>query len=157
MYYEFDKNNPNIENKEKKEIDVNKLKENIEIKNKEIEKIKKLIKKAEKEMEKCDNEIRNIDNWIQKEEKKPVKKSVFSSEQFIINGTYSLIKMLGFGAFGEIHLVFDSNSKQLRAIKFEMSNHKNPQLKHEYSILEQLNNLSDIKKKKEQMIIFLII
>ena len=56
--------------------------------------------------------------------------------------------MLGFGAFGEIHLVFDSNSKQLRAIKFEMANHKNPQLKHEYSILEQLNNLSDIKKKE---------
>ena len=49
----------------------------------------------------------------EQEEKKPVKKSVFSSEQFIINGTYSLIKMLGFGAFGEIHLVFDSNSKQL--------------------------------------------
>ena len=84
----------------------------------------------------------------EEEEKKPVKKSVFSSEQFIINGTYSLIKMLGFGAFGEIHLVFDSNSKQLRAIKFEMANHKNPQLKHEYSILDQLNNLSDIKKKE---------
>ena len=49
---------------------MNKLKENIEIKNKEIEKIKKLIKKAENEMEKCDNEIRNIDNWIQKEENK---------------------------------------------------------------------------------------
>ena len=81
-------------------------------------------------------------------EKKPVKKSVFSSEQFIINGTYSLIKMLGFGAFGEIHLVFDSNSKNLRAIKFEMANHKNPQLKHEYQILDQLNNISDLKKKE---------
>ena len=90
-------------------------------------------------------------------EKKPVKKSVFSSEQFIINGTYSLIKMLGFGAFGEIHLVFDSNSKNLRAIKFEMANHKNPQLKHEYQILEQLNNISDLKKKKAQTIIYHII
>jgi serine/threonine protein kinase len=29
--------------------------------------------------------------------------------------------------------------KALRAIKFEMANHKNPQLKHEYSVLEQLN------------------
>ena len=38
-----------------------------------------------------------------------------------------------------------------------MSNHKNPQLKHEYSILEQLNNLSDIIKKKEQMITYHII
>ena len=47
--------------------------------------------------------------------------------------------MVGCGAFGEIHLAYDVNMKALRAIKFEMANHKNPQLKHEYSVLEQLN------------------
>ena len=40
--------------------------------------------------------------------------------------------MVGCGAFGEIHLAYDVNMKALRAIKFEMANHKNPQLKHEY-------------------------
>ena len=47
--------------------------------------------------------------------------------------------MLGFGAFGEIHLAYDTSLKVLRAIKFEIATHKNPQLKHEHSILEQLN------------------
>jgi serine/threonine protein kinase len=67
------------------------------------------------------------------------KRSALSNDQFIINGNYNLIKMLGFGAFGEIHLAYDTNTKLLRAIKFEIASHKNPQLKHEHSILEQLN------------------
>lgn len=74
-----------------------------------------------------------------KAEAKDNKKSALSNDQFIINGNYNLIKMLGFGAFGEIHLAYDTNTKQLRAIKFEIASHKNPQLKHEHSILEQLN------------------
>ena len=73
--------------------------------------------------------------------KKKAKKSAFANEQFIINGNFNLIKMLGFGAFGEIHLAYDTITKQLRAIKFEIASHKNPQLKHEYSILEQLNKV----------------
>ena len=47
--------------------------------------------------------------------------------------------MLGFGSFGEIHLAYDSQTKQLNAIKFELMSQKNPQLKHEFNILEQLN------------------
>ena len=72
-------------------------------------------------------------------ENKDNKKSSLSNDQFIINGNYNLIKMLGFGAFGEIHLAYDTSLKVLRAIKFEIATHKNPQLKHEHSILEQLN------------------
>jgi serine/threonine protein kinase len=49
--------------------------------------------------------------------------------------------MLGFGSFGEIHLAFDNQLRALCAIKFELLNQKNPQLKHEYNILEQLNKI----------------
>jgi len=57
------------ENKvEHKEMDINKIKENIETKNKEIENIKKYIEKAQKEIIKCDNEIKSIDSMIQKED-----------------------------------------------------------------------------------------
>src|SRR4051812_48644914 len=53
------------------------------------------------------------------------KKTSINNDQFIINGTYNLIKMLGFGTFGEIHLAFDTSNKQLRAIKFEIASQKN--------------------------------
>ena len=66
-------------------------------------------------------------------------KKLYANDKFILNGIYRIIKMVGCGAFGEIHLAYDVNMKALRAIKFEMANHKNPQLKHEYSVLEQLN------------------
>ena len=79
------------------------------------------------------------DDSNDKEGKNDNKKSTLSNDQFIINGNYNLIKMLGFGAFGEIHLAYDTSLKVLRAIKFEIATHKNPQLKHEHSILEQLN------------------
>ena len=59
---------------------------------------------------------------------------------FILN-TYQIIKMLGFGSFGEIHLAYETSSKQLRAIKFETLSQKNPQLKHEHNILEMLNRV----------------
>ena len=84
----------------------------------------------------------------EKEAKKnKLKKSGFNNEQFIINGNYNLIKLLGYGTFGEIILAFDNNSRQLRAIKFEIMSAKNAQLKHEFSIYEQLNM---IEEKKEQ-------
>ena len=49
------------------EIDVHKLKENIDMKNKDIEKMKNLIDKTQKEIKKLDNEIRSVDSWIKKE------------------------------------------------------------------------------------------
>lgn len=72
----------------------------------------------------------------------------------MINGTYSIIKMLGCGAFGEIHLAYDTTLRVLRAIKFEMASHKNPALKHEYSVLEQLNKVENnvITKSPEPVI-----
>ena len=91
----------------------------------------------------------------EKESKKnKLKKSGFNNEQFIINGNYNLIKLLGYGTFGEIILAFDNNSRQLRAIKFEIMTAKNAQLKHEYTIYEQLNIIEEKKKqsKKEKEI-----
>ena len=98
-------------------------------------------------------ESNNIDDLASKKKKKKSKKKnnkkkedegkkekkLYSNDKFILNGIYRIIKMVGCGAFGEIHLAYDVNMKALRAIKFEMANHKNPQLKHEYSVLEQLN------------------
>ena len=92
----------------------------------------------------------------EKESKKnKLKKSGFNNEQFIINGNYNLIKLLGYGTFGEIMLAYDNNSRQLRAIKFEVINAKNAQLKHEYTIYEQLNIIEEKKKsnKKEKELI----
>ena len=71
------------------------------------------------------------------------KKSNISSDRFMINNIYSIVKMLGFGAFGEIHLAYDMSLKVMRAIKFEPTSHKNPQLKHEYTVLEQLNKVEN--------------
>ena len=71
------------------------------------------------------------------------KKSNISSDRFMINNIYSIVKMLGFGAFGEIHLAYDMSLKVMRAIKFEPTSHKNPQLKHEYTVLEQLNKIEN--------------
>ena len=78
-----------------------------------------------------------------KDDEKKEKKSSLSNDKFMINGTYSIIKMLGFGAFGEIHLAYDTSLRVLRAIKFEMTTHKNPQLKHESGVLEQLNKVEN--------------
>ena len=74
-----------------------------------------------------------------KKDDKKDKKSNLSNDIFMINNNNIIVKMLGFGAFGEIHLAYDVNLKVMRAIKFEPTSHKNPQLKHEYTVLEQLN------------------
>jgi serine/threonine protein kinase len=71
------------------------------------------------------------------------KKTAINNDQFIINARYNLIKMLGFGTFGEIHLAYDTQTRQLNAIKFEVASQKNPQLKHEFNILEQLNKVEN--------------
>ncbi len=97
-------------------------------------------------------ESKNVEEQASKKKKKKHKrkgrkkkdddkkdKKLYANDKFILNGIYRIIKMVGCGAFGEIHLAYDVNMKALRAIKFEMANHKNPQLKHEYSVLEQLN------------------
>ena len=46
------------------------------------------------------------------------KESDSNGDQFLINKRYSLIKMLGSGSFGEIHLAMDLKEKKLHAIKF---------------------------------------
>jgi len=73
------------------------------------------------------------------------KKHIINNDQFIINDTYNLIKILGFGAFGEILLAYDTLNKELRAIKLELATQKSPQLKHEHSILQQLNTYDNDK------------
>ena len=84
-----------------------------------------------------------------KDKKNKTKKSVFSDDRFILNGNYNLIKLLGYGAFGEIMLAFDNTIRRLRAIKFEMFSAKNAQLKHEYSIYEQLNTIEEKSSHKK--------
>ena len=80
--------------------------------------------------------------------KNKTKKSVFSDELFILNGNYNIIKLLGYGTFGEIMLAFDNTIRRLRAIKFELFAAKNAQLKHEFSVYEQLNQI-EVQSKKE--------
>ena len=72
IYFNFSNNEEQKKeenfSKRKKEINANKLKENIDMKNKDIERIKKLIKNAKNEIQKVDSEIRKIDSWIKKED-----------------------------------------------------------------------------------------
>ena len=46
-----------------------------------------------------------------KKDEKKEKKPAFSSDKLMINGNYNIIKMLGFGAFGEIHLAYDMSQE----------------------------------------------
>lgn len=100
---------------------------------KKKKKTKKHKKRRRKSQDGNQNEEESKDNTEAKQ------KSLINSDQFNINNRYHLIKMLGFGSFGEIHLAYDSQTRQLNAIKFELITQKNPQLKHEFNILEQLN------------------
>jgi serine/threonine protein kinase len=102
-----------------------------------VENTKKKKKKAKKKKDKR-KKNEELDDEEKESEKDSKKKSSVNSEMFNI-GTYSLIKMLGSGSFGEIHLAYDTSTRQLRAIKFELASQKNPQLKHEYNILEHIN------------------
>ena len=83
--------------------------------------------------------------------KNKIKKSVFSDELFILNGNYNLIKLLGYGTFGEIMLAFDNTIRRLRAIKFELFGAKNAQLKHEFSVYEQLNIIEEKSHNKNNL------
>lgn len=106
------------------------------VNNESAKKKKKKSKKKKNKRNKKDEEDLNKEKETMQESRK---KTAINNDQFIISDTFNLIKMLGFGTFGEIHLAYDTMSKQLRAIKFEIASQKNPQLKHEYSILQQLN------------------
>lgn len=58
----------------------------------------------------------------------------------IINDRYSLLNTIGSGSFGEINLAYDSKEMIFVAMKFEVMNTKSPQLRHEYNVLQTLNN-----------------
>ena len=81
--------------------------------------------------------------------KSKAKKSVFNDEKFILSGNYNIIKLLGYGTFGEIMLAYDNTARALRAIKFETLLAKNAQLRHEYSIYEQLNIIEEKTSKNK--------
>jgi serine/threonine protein kinase len=91
-------------------------------------------KKKEKKKKK-----KNQSSDSSEEEETKNKESEKIDKDYIIKDRYKLIKMLGSGSFGEIHLAYDNQDKSLCSIKFELLNSKNPQLKHEYNILEVLN------------------
>ena len=91
---------------------------------KKKKKKRKKISKKKKDEEKEDNLYEN--------EKKKVN---LHDSLFNINGRYNIIRMLGFGSFGEIHLAYDIQNRYLIALKLESLNLKNGQLKHEYNIM----------------------
>ena len=97
-------------------------------------------KKKKKKKKKKKNKKRKNEDDDDEEDGEKEKKSGLNMDQFII-GTFNLVKMLGFGTFGEIHLAYDTATRSLKAIKFETASQKNPQLKHEFNILEQLNKI----------------
>ena len=81
----------------------------------------KKVKKKSKRLKKSKKKDKNEDSESEEEKEikeKEVKKHKQVNDQFIINQRYYLIKMLGSGSFGEIHLAFDSQEKRLNAIKF---------------------------------------
>ena len=82
--------------------------------------------------------------------KNKTKKLVFNDEMFIINGNYNIIKLLGYGTLGEIMLAFDNTTRKLRAIKFELFGAKNAQLKHEFTVYEQLNTIENKPPPKKE-------
>lgn len=55
-----------------------------------------------------------VDSVADSNKKKPTK----LQEHFVINHRFYLLKIIGAGSFGEIHLAFDSQMKKLKAIKF---------------------------------------
>jgi serine/threonine protein kinase len=98
-------------------------------------------KRKKKNKIKEKNKKKGEEDEKKEEEKQEKNKNVVNNSLFDIVGRYNLIKMLGSGSFGEIHLAFDTQTTQLCAIKFELAIQKNPQLKHESNILEQLNRI----------------
>ena len=50
--------------------------------------------------------------------KNKTKKPVFADEMFIINGNYNIIKLLGYGTFGEIMLAFDNTTRKFMNFKY---------------------------------------
>lgn len=102
-----------------------------------------LEKKKKRKKKKKKNHSSDSSNDSRKEEENKQETDIMNnSNDFIIKERYKLIKMLGSGSFGEIHLAYDNVDKCLCSIKFELMNSKNPQLKHEYNILEMLNSPS---------------
>lgn len=76
-----------------------------------------------------------------KKEAEEVKKveSEIDFEKFKISNRYQLLKYIGAGSFGEIHLAYDTHSKKAVCLKFELNNLKMPQLKHEYGVINSIN------------------
>lgn len=106
-----------------------------ELNQNETEKNKSPRRKKKHKKKKKDYLIDNLKDDLEQEKKK----MNHNSDQFIINGRFNLLKILGSGSFGEIHLSYDTQKRDLFAIKFELLSVKNPQLKHEFNILEHLN------------------
>jgi casein kinase 1 len=57
----------------------------------------------------------------------------------LIGGKYKVLKKLGKGSFGEIHLVEDTETKQEFAVKLEPAKCKLPQLLYEVKLYKVLS------------------
>lgn len=64
----------------------------------------------------------------------------YDYNKFVISNKYQLIKLLGSGSFGEVHLAIDLQIKKALCLKFELNyNNKIQQLNTEYNVLKLLN------------------
>lgn len=72
-------------------------------------------------------------------EEKKKKKVEFDFNKYKISNRYQLLKVLGSGSFGEVHLSYDFHSNKLICLKFEDGNSKSPQLRNEYDVLNCIN------------------
>ena len=57
-----------------------------------------------------------------------------------VAGKYEVSAKLGSGAFGEVHLGFEQETRQEVAIKLEMSKSKHPQVAHEARLYKMLED-----------------
>lgn len=115
---------------------------NTGIKDDKIIEMKSMEKNTEEE--KHDNKINNNNEILdQMNNNSDNFKTNIKVSELILKDRYKLIKLLGSGSFGEIHLAYDNYKQKLCSIKFELINTKNPQLKNEFTILEILNNTNE--------------
>jgi len=112
-------------------------KQSMQIIDEELEKKKRKKKKKKNKKHDSDSDDSEEENKKNEEDK-----------TFKLLNRYVLIRELGSGSFGEIHLARDTlDNNELKAVKFEIFSIKNPQLLHEFKIYEILNKADKISSK----------
>lgn len=117
-----------MENLSKNSIDLNKS-NNKKSKN----------KRKQKKNKNSNNENSKLNSIDQEDVINKSLLDILGKDTSIILDRYAIMKLLGSGSFGEIHLAYDIKEKSLIAIKFELISTKSQQLKHEFIVIENIN------------------